>query len=696
MTVTVSSRRMPPVPTDGVRVAYPFTFPVYEDVGLLVSHVTASGTVVALALGTQYTVVRNPNQEPPPVGNPGGTVTTLTALPAGGSVVVSGATAVRQGTDIPNAGPFFGDIIERALDYATVAVQELRDGLDRAMRLSVASPTNINPTLPLPVANRVIEWDASGLQLVNVDAPTLVERANPLPPVSGANLIALNAAALGSGFVPHARNAELLTTAGTGAAYTVTPATAVASYATGLSLYVQFHAASGANPTLQISGLASPPTLVRQDAAGTYSNVTAALIPAGHLSQVVLLSPTQALVMTLPPQPGGTDLNASNLNLGIVPDARFPATLPAVSGANLINVAPSLANVTVRSTNTELGVANRGRVFRATASFTQTFATNATLGNGWWCHYLIDAGATITFDPAGAELFDNVATRAVTGPASLLIVSDGTGLRSLYGVPDPLPAISGANLTNLPAVMGVGRNIRGNTVGTNQIRMIADELILRDPASGQTRRVATVDQTPDINASGANGLDTGTRAANTWYYGWIIETPAGTRAGLISASATAPTMPSGFTFRALVSVVFNNAGNAFDGYDQAGNVVTRLAPTHILVNGQATTETAIALGGVMPPIAIIAHMNVEIHVGRNGNASWDTIMQIRNRIGVQGHRLVCGHVGVGGNSFSSNTVSMRVETPVFGQHVWYLLDNNSSNPMAQVFMHGFTLPIGGQ
>ena len=33
-----------------------------------------------------------------------------------------------------------------------------------------------------------------------------------------------------------------------------------------------------------------------------------------------------------------TNLNASNLTSGTIPDARFPATLPAVSGANLTNV----------------------------------------------------------------------------------------------------------------------------------------------------------------------------------------------------------------------------------------------------------------------------------------------------------------------------------------------------------------------
>jgi hypothetical protein len=44
----------------------------------------------------------------------------------------------------------------------------------------------------------------------------------------------------------------------------------------------------------------------------------------------------------------GSSLNASNLDSGTVPDARFPATLPAISGANLTNLdASDLASGTV-------------------------------------------------------------------------------------------------------------------------------------------------------------------------------------------------------------------------------------------------------------------------------------------------------------------------------------------------------------
>ena len=50
-----------------------------------------------------------------------------------------------------------------------------------------------------------------------------------------------------------------------------------------------------------------------------------------------------------------TTLSASNLTSGTIPDARFPATLPAVSGANLTNVDAATLNG-VTATTSELNI----------------------------------------------------------------------------------------------------------------------------------------------------------------------------------------------------------------------------------------------------------------------------------------------------------------------------------------------------
>ncbi|MEN6550208.1 MAG: hypothetical protein ABFE07_29540 [Armatimonadia bacterium] len=57
--------------------------------------------------------------------------------------------------------------------------------------------------------------------------------------------------------------------------------------------------------------------------------------------------------------------------------------------------------------------------------------------------------------------------------------------------------------------------------------------------------------------SGANGLDTGALVNATWYYIYLILKPATeTVASLLSASATAPTLPAGYTIKRRVGAVY--------------------------------------------------------------------------------------------------------------------------------------------
>jgi len=63
---------------------------------------------------------------------------------------------------------------------------------------------------------------------------------------------------------------------------------------------------------------------------------TDVLAPNGSAANLTAI-PADQITGTLPAVNGGsiTDLNANNLGSGTVPDARFPATLPATSGVNL-------------------------------------------------------------------------------------------------------------------------------------------------------------------------------------------------------------------------------------------------------------------------------------------------------------------------------------------------------------------------
>lgn len=113
-----------------------------------------------------------------------------------------------------------------------------------------------------------------------------------------------------------------------------------------------------------------------------------------------------------------------------------------------------------------------------------------------------------------------------------------------------------AAATGIAAIQGAAKNLKVSTV-TGSAVVTADEVVLETTGNvyGVVRSVSV---TISPAASGANGLDTGTIAANTWYSVWVIYNGA-TTAGLISTSATAPTMPSGYTYKARVGWVRTNA-----------------------------------------------------------------------------------------------------------------------------------------
>lgn len=111
---------------------------------------------------------------------------------------------------------------------------------------------------------------------------------------------------------------------------------------------------------------------------------------------------------------------------------------------------------------------------------------------------------------------------------------------------------------------------RGLVVQTNQllpalvVDVAAEEIVLRDSTSGLLYFAQNVDV--QVNMPGTVGtpgaLDTGAETLNAWYYIWLISNGT-TVAGLFSLSPTAPTLPAGYTFKARVGAVRNDAAGNF-------------------------------------------------------------------------------------------------------------------------------------
>lgn len=74
---------------------------------------------------------------------------------------------------------------------------------------------------------------------------------------------------------------------------------------------------------------------------------------------------------------------------------------------------------------------DRGDVLLCTNTWTLTLTAAATLANGF-SFGVVNAGTgTITIDPSGAELVDGLATKALTPGQSAILITDGTGWRTV-------------------------------------------------------------------------------------------------------------------------------------------------------------------------------------------------------------------------------------------------------------------------
>jgi len=131
----------------------------------------------------------------------------------------------------------------------------------------------------------------------------------------------------------------------------------------------------------------------------------------------------------------------------------------------------------------------------------------------------------------------------------------------------------------------------------------------RDSGDTTNLQVASV-LTADITSSGADGLDTGSEAADTWYSVWVIGTASGGVASLLSASETAPTLPSGYTLKRRVGWVRNDSSSDFlegvqtgSGRDRTWTHDETLSSTQVLSGGTATAATDVDCSAVVPPTA---------------------------------------------------------------------------------------------
>lgn len=138
-----------------------------------------------------------------------------------------------------------------------------------------------------------------------------------------------------------------------------------------------------------------------------------------------------------------------------------------------------------------------------------------------------------------------------------------------------------------------GLYIANNATNPNyQVDIDAAGIIVTAP-TGRRYSASSVNLTVDLTASGANGLDTGSEANSTWYHLWVIYNGS-TVAGLMSTSATAPTMPSGYTYKGYVGAIYNNSSGDLVKTRQRNHVVSCTSQANLSA-GTSTTNASVTV-----------------------------------------------------------------------------------------------------
>lgn len=93
--------------------------------------------------------------------------------------------------------------------------------------------------------------------------------------------------------------------------------------------------------------------------------------------------------------------------------------------------AGSSVATSTRTSNITLGALDNGKFIDITSgTFTQTFTSAATLGNGWFCYIRNGGTGDITLDPSGSETIDGLTSFKMYPQEVRLIKSNGTNLTS--------------------------------------------------------------------------------------------------------------------------------------------------------------------------------------------------------------------------------------------------------------------------
>lgn len=259
------------------------------------------------------------------------------------------------------------------------------------------------------------------------------------------------------------------------------------------------------------------------------------------------------------------------------------------------------------------------------AAFGSTASTNFPI------YYIKFAGAlTLTYN-ATSMILPGVAdiTTAANDSAIAQYLGSGNWQVIFY------QRASGTNVIATTPLCGAsGLTVQNNSGTPNTSIDVAASVAVLVNTTGVSKTVSSPSVTINTTITGANGLDAGALANTTWYHTYLINNGT-TTAGLASTSATAPTMPSGYTFKCRLGAMITDGTAIFYRTLQLGaqtqyKVVagTNTISIRNVANGVAGTWSdtsptlaSASISSFIPPTATIAMVALQNRYAGSANAA---------------------------------------------------------------------------
>lgn len=180
----------------------------------------------------------------------------------------------------------------------------------------------------------------------------------------------------------------------------------------------------------------------------------------------------------------------------------------------------------------------------------------------------IDTSLNDNFDKIDANCINKNGTVDFIAEQKGVEATSPTGLTPLQQVQNLISNVNfpSANTANMP-------NLSNNSTNPNTQIDFSTGFCYDNTTASKIISTAMTKKLDAVFAigNGNGGLDTGTKAINTWYHCFAISKAYGTSDFLFSLSVASPTMPSGFVNKRRIGSIKTNASGNICGFKQFGN-----------------------------------------------------------------------------------------------------------------------------